>query len=143
MVWSPRRVASPVPIILLLVAVVVSNPAAAQAVMLAENLRSERVKSGTKNGSGIRARFWSLLVLAQLGPAFPYRKTTLELVLGVAKSGHGSRNTVQCHQFFPRCSWISEAPSYCLSCTHSLSTVKLKPAAYSRTKCSCNWGGPV
>ena len=61
--------ASPVPIILLLVAVVVSNPAAAQAVMLAENLRSERVKSGTKNGSGIRARFWSLLVLAQLPKA--------------------------------------------------------------------------
>ena len=49
------------------------------------------------------------------GPAFRCRKTTLELVLGVAKSGHGSRNTVQCHQFFPRCSWISEAPSYCLS----------------------------
>ena len=73
------------------------------------------------------------------GPAFRCRKTTLELVLGVAKSGHGSRNTVQCHQFFPRCSWISEAPQLLLVLnTHSLSTVKLKPAAYSRTKCSCN-----
>ena len=49
------------------------------------------------------------------GPALRCRKTTLEHVLGVAKSGHGSRNTVQCHQFFPRCSWMSEAPSYCLS----------------------------
>ena len=49
------------------------------------------------------------------GPAFRRRKTTLELVLGVAKSGHGSRNTVQCHQFFPKMQRISEAPSYCLS----------------------------
>ena len=39
------------------------------ATIFCENLRSERVKSGTKNGSGIRARFWSLLVLAQLPKA--------------------------------------------------------------------------
>ena len=43
MVWGPRGVASPVPIILLhsLVAVVVSNPAAAQAVMLAAKTREK------------------------------------------------------------------------------------------------------
>ena len=39
------------------------------ATIFCENLRSERVKSGTKNGPGIRARFWSLLVLAQLPKA--------------------------------------------------------------------------
>ena len=50
MVWGPRGVASPVPIVLLrlincrlhsLVAVVVSNPAAAQAVMLAAKTREK------------------------------------------------------------------------------------------------------
>ena len=53
------------------------------------------MKSGAKNGPGIRARFWSLLVLAQLpkaqktgpGPAFWCRRTTPELVLGVANLG--------------------------------------------------------
>ena len=39
------------------------------ATIFCENLRLERVKSGTKNGPGIRARFWSLLVLAQLPKA--------------------------------------------------------------------------
>ena len=36
---------------------------------LVKSLHSKRMKSGAKNGPGIRARFWSLLVLAQLPKA--------------------------------------------------------------------------
>ena len=36
-------------------------------------------------------------------------------VRGVASLVHGSRNAIQCHQLFSRCSWTSEAPSCCLS----------------------------
>ena len=46
------------------------------------------------------------------GPAFRCPETTLELVLGVAKSGHGSRNATSS---LDAAGWIREAPSYCLS----------------------------
>ena len=48
------------------------------------------------------------------GPAFRCRKTTLELVLGVAKIWTDQKYRPM-PPVLPRCSWISEAPSYCLS----------------------------
>ena len=69
-------------------------------------------------GSGI-------LVLAQLpkaqktdpfwGPHFGAGKPLLSSFLELQNLDTDREIPSNAHQFFPRCSWMSEAPSYCLS----------------------------
>ena len=76
------------------------------------------------------------------GPAFWWRRTTFELVRGIAKSGRGSKITVQCHQLFARCSWMTSSAQLLLVLnTCLISKIKLKLATCVLGNCSSNCGG--
>ena len=112
------------------------------------------MKSGAKNGPGIRARFWSLLVLAQLpkaqktgpflGPHFGAGEPTPELVLGVANLGTDREMPSNATSSSLDAAGQGKRPvTACLEHTFAFNSQVETCCVYSLTNCSRNWGGPV